>query len=282
MAWRPRSHVIEDLAAAKISAELSKLGWVVEAIDKDYGEDFIVTIFENGAKTEKFFYVQSKATDTIENYIDVKSGCIMYPVVRDRLSYWTNCLAPVVLMVFDTSTENMYWSYIEKKQAIPDRKKIKIKTDMRNDFSKLGIKRLRDLIFRRFEELKSQEDGAEVVIDVLAKSLGLNITYEPQGGVLIIPRGTFKPDPEGEQMAVLFGPLGAQLEKASREIGMLPERYLLESLETYHRILESYRNGGALVFRDKDGKLIREFKTMSEFQRYAEEKRLLGEKTSEK
>jgi hypothetical protein len=56
MAKRPRSHVIEDLAAAKISAEFSKLGWTVEPIRQDYGEDFVVTIFENGIKRR----IQSK------------------------------------------------------------------------------------------------------------------------------------------------------------------------------------------------------------------------------
>jgi hypothetical protein len=195
-------------------------------------------------------------------------------VKHSRLKYWATCLPPVIFVVFDAKNDQCYWTYIKKKNLIRNEKIVEV--DMNYDFGRLGTKRLYESVVGRFEELKSQEDGAKVVIDALKKMLKLDISYEPDGGLLMIPRGKFIPDPSGDSQAFFFGPLGALIERGSREFGISPQKLVIDGLENFFKLIDSFKRGGELVIRDKKGSLIREFSTYDEYHRYEEEMRLLG------
>ena len=81
MLQRPRSHRIEDLSRNRLRDAFNSVGWVVEDLRKDYGEDLLVRIFEQGVATPVAFFVQAKATDRIEDYTnaDGTSVCRLYP-----------------------------------------------------------------------------------------------------------------------------------------------------------------------------------------------------------
>lgn len=68
MPQRPRSHEVEDLSRNRLRDAFNGVGWTVEDLRKDYGEDLLVRIFDNGIATPLSFFVQAKGTDVIQNY----------------------------------------------------------------------------------------------------------------------------------------------------------------------------------------------------------------------
>ncbi len=48
---RPLSHQIGDIACAQISSLFSSQGWVVNPVLRDYGEDLVVQICQEGRLT---------------------------------------------------------------------------------------------------------------------------------------------------------------------------------------------------------------------------------------
>lgn len=270
MAKRPRTHVIEDLARAKIIEAFSALGWSVEEIKFDYGEDYIVQLFEKGVKTEKFFHVQSKATDSIGHYHRRNSRNIHYPVKRSSLISWQRYLAPVIFTVYDVKGGTVYWEYIDKKPLKRAGLFPVVQLDTRNTFDEGGLARLRQKILSRYHELEAQTDGASIIVKALKEHLSLDIVYEPEGGLLQVPRGSFHPSSKGGGHLVLFGPLGAELERMSARLGLAPESIVKNGLHSFEQVIDAFEKGGQLKVQGADGKILQEFKTLDEFLDYLE------------
>ena len=69
MPRRPRSHHLEDLSRNRVHDAFTAVGWTVEDLRKDYGEDLFVRIFQDGRATLLCFFVQAKATDNLERHL---------------------------------------------------------------------------------------------------------------------------------------------------------------------------------------------------------------------
>ena len=88
MPKRPRQHVLEDLARARLHRDFASIGWSVEDLGKDYGEDLLVRIFEDGHATPWSFFVQSKATDHLDK-IRLNDGLhLAVPLASTHLQHW--------------------------------------------------------------------------------------------------------------------------------------------------------------------------------------------------
>jgi hypothetical protein len=79
MPKRPRSHEIEEFSRGRLRDLFGRLGWVVWDLHPDYGEALLVRIFTNGAATPYSFFVQAKATDHINRYMDKEGTCLNFP-----------------------------------------------------------------------------------------------------------------------------------------------------------------------------------------------------------
>ncbi len=85
MLQRPHSHRIEDLSRNRLRDAFNSVGWVVEDLRKDYGEDLLVRIFEQGVATPLSFFVQAKATDRIEDYTNADGTSVLFPTEKRRI-----------------------------------------------------------------------------------------------------------------------------------------------------------------------------------------------------
>jgi hypothetical protein len=110
---RPRSHILEDQARAQLIKLFSNAGWSVEQLNADYGEDFLVRIFDNGKSTPWSFFVQSKATDNITKFKIQKRSAFSYPLKVKHLSHWEHFSTPVLITLTDVKSGNVYWECVQ-------------------------------------------------------------------------------------------------------------------------------------------------------------------------
>jgi hypothetical protein len=108
MPKRPRSHELEDLSRVQLRNLFSQQGWVVWDLHPDYGEDLFVRIFSKRAATQYSFFIQAKATDHIEKYIQKDGEHIRFPIKMDHIQHWENFWEPVVLTIWDAKSNKTY------------------------------------------------------------------------------------------------------------------------------------------------------------------------------
>jgi hypothetical protein len=113
MPKRPRQHVLEDLARARLHRDFSTVGWTVERLEADYNEDFLVRIFEAGRTTPWSFFVQSKATDRIGKFRMNDGRYLTLRLHSKHVRHWTRFAEPVVLTVYDAKKDVTYWEAIQ-------------------------------------------------------------------------------------------------------------------------------------------------------------------------
>jgi tetratricopeptide (TPR) repeat protein len=122
MPSRPRSHVLEDLAEAKLRALTG--GWILRAKGKDYGIDFEAEILaEDGSDTGALFYIQSKATDTplpMGRKLKIKT---------DRLKYLTSFDAPAIIILYIVPDDTVRWMWAEHAERPQDHGKTTVTLD---------------------------------------------------------------------------------------------------------------------------------------------------------
>lgn len=85
MPRRARSHKLEELSRIQLRNLFSQLGWVVWDLNPDYGEDLLVRIFTNEMATHYSFFVQAKATDHIDRYMDKEEKYLSFQAFDNGL-----------------------------------------------------------------------------------------------------------------------------------------------------------------------------------------------------
>ena len=87
--------------------------WIVRRIEKDYGIDFEIEIVDQEDVTGNRFWVQLKSCDSP---LVQHSGSnkvrphVVYPMKTKDLCYAQSCPFPLLLMVADLKTREIYWS----------------------------------------------------------------------------------------------------------------------------------------------------------------------------
>jgi hypothetical protein len=122
---RPRSHEVEDLSRNRLRDAFNGVGWTVEDLREDYGEDLLVRIFDNGIATPLSF-VQAKGTDVIRNCVS-GTGPIFVPLKRGHVNHWIEFSEPVFVALWDSKADPIYWNSVqtyfsteEEKTALAD------------------------------------------------------------------------------------------------------------------------------------------------------------------
>lgn len=277
MPKRPREHIIEDLARAQLHQVFARAGWSSEDLNQDYGEDVLIRIFDNGTATPWSFLIQSKGTDNLERYLAKDGKNISFPIRSTHIEHWNRFWEPVVLAIYDASTEITYWEVIqtfldsiEDSDSSKPRKSISVQVPTDNLLDAEGLQRLRNRTKNRFQRFEAQKEGANILIDELRKQWGVNIEYEPEFGVLMLPKGEFKPDPSSGRTVTAFGQFAAQLERFKDKYGIDPQKFVADSIDIMYQIVMAYKDGAKLQVRDKDGAVINEWETLEDLQRHVE------------
>lgn len=243
MPTRPRQHILEDLAHAALRREFSKAGWTIEKLSEDYGEDFLVRVFEEGHATPFSIYLQSKATDHIERYKSKDLANISYPIETGHLKHWERFWEPVILTVYDAATGSTYWRVIQpwieslttsRRNSLSCQSTSRVSIPVRNILDESGINRLSTYTEQRFNRFRREQDGANFLIECLKESIGLEIEYDAQNGILIVPNGTFQKGDGGAEF-ILFGKTGAMLSEIAENAGKTAQQALIDLIHNSHQ-----------------------------------------------
>jgi len=277
MPQRPREHIIEDLARMQLHQTFAKVGWASENLDKDYGEDILVRIFEAGKATPWSFFVQSKGTDNLERYMSKDQKNIFFPIKSKHIEHWSRFWEPVVLAIYDARTETTYWEVIQTYlEAVKDskhkktRKSISVHVPTDNLLDVEGLQRIRNRTKNRFQRFEAQKEGAEILIDELSEKWGVDIEYDPEFGILMLPKGEFHPEPTGGHTVIAFGKFASQLERIQEKHGIDPESAFGNSIELMLQVVKAFKNGARLQIQDKEGVVVEQWKNIEDLLRHVD------------
>ncbi len=275
MPKRPRMHIVEDLARAQLHQAFAGVGWTSEDLDKDYGEDVLVRIFEDEATTPWSFFIQSKATDSLDRYLAKDGRTISYPIYTTHLEHWKRFWEPVLLAIYDASTKRTYWeviqTYLESRDDSHSNKSgktvsVHIPTDNLLDIN--GIQRIKNRTKRRFKRFEAQKEGAEVLLEELRNKWEVDIEYGPETGILMLPKGKFQRDSSGGYTLIAFGKYTADIDRLKNKYGIEPKEVFDQSIDLMSQIATAYKDGAKIQVRDKDGTVTGEWKSLKELLRH--------------
>lgn len=252
---RPRSHRLEDLSRNRLHEAFNGVGWTVEDLRKDYGEDLLVRIFEQGIATPLAFFVQAKATDRIEECTSTDGTSILLRVNKRHIRHWEQFWEPVILTVWDSKADRTYWECIqtytstaEGKTALAgERKTVRIGIPRGNVLDALGLRRIFSRTKSRFKRFEQEREGTLALVTTLERELRLKIEYNPQREILSVARPGEAPiytvfGKLAEKAREIAGALNCTLEeslnRAVSEVRLLCEAM---SPEERHQFIDSVR-----------------------------------------
>lgn len=255
---RPRSHTLEDLSRNRLHAVFEKLGWTVEDIAKDYGEDLLVRIFERGRATPLKFFVQAKATDNIFRFLAGKTGMLRVPVKREHALHWKKFNDPVILTLWDSHSDVIYWICIQTAfdklprqlfSASSKRKAFPVSIPLDNVLDKNGLRRIHKISRAYHQRASRERKGSEILRATVEDKLGVKIEYSSGSGTILIQK-------HGEALEVhLFGKTLAALKEIARKRKISLRAAFKLALEQCHaEFLEFERSGLYPVRNEKTGK----------------------------
>ncbi|MGY3519179.1 DUF4365 domain-containing protein [Micromonospora sp. PTRAS2] len=247
---RPSSHLNSDRSIIRLHESFLSKGWTVEDLDKDYGEDLLVRIFNDERATPYAFFVQAKATVQASRYLTRDGKYLRFPFKKDHFENWKDYWEPVVLTIWDAANDRTYWEIAQEPEMAWDERKSNFYCyfPLDNQLDEKGIRRIEARTKRRHQRYEQQQEGAEVLVALLEDELGVKIEYSPKNGVLIIE----KPGEGGAQI-VLFGKLGEHVRNTAAERGMNFDEYFHEVVKLGTNKLRENREAGKFRDEDEDG-----------------------------
>jgi len=271
MPRRPRSHQLEELSRDRLHTAFGAIGWTVEDLHHDYGEDLLVRIFEREKATRYQFFVQAKATDHIERYLQKDGRSLSYPVSTDHVEHWRQFWEPVILAVWDAGEDITYWECVQtfldrrmRQGTWKSAKTIRISIPKDNILNEKGLRRVFVRTRSRFERFEREREGGQVLVNLLEEKLHLEIEYAPQFGILIVG----KPGGEGEVIA--FGRFASMLEDLHRKYGVSPYETFRASLDLMKQIVQAYQRGETIALVNEQGTIEKSWPTLEELRRHVD------------
>ena len=261
MPQRPRSHEVEDLSRNRLHEAFNGVGWTVEDLRKDYGEDLLVRIFDSGVATPLSFFVQAKGTDAIQNYA-LATGPIFVPLKREHVNHWREFSEPVIVALWDSKADRVYWNCVqtyfsteEGKTALAAAAEV-LRIPVNLPLDSTGLLWVHSIAKSRFERSQNEQQGVQALIDLLREHLKLEIDYDARGVVYVTPPGE-------SPIVGLFGRTAKEVDDLAKHWGCSPEQAYSVVIKTLHELSE----GGPRERRV----LIEMFYALSEIERHGQD-----------
>jgi hypothetical protein len=106
---RPRPHILEA-ESRKFVKNILPAEWIIEDGQSDYGIDLVVEIVETANVTGAHFLMQLKATDNVKKR---KGDFISHSCRSSTLRYFLERPEPIIYLLYDASTKQGYWIWIQ-------------------------------------------------------------------------------------------------------------------------------------------------------------------------
>jgi hypothetical protein len=112
MITKPPQHDIDNAGKRILRGALEPLGWIVNEVQKDYGIDFNVQVFDGISPTGMWFHIQLKSHQAPDYSSD--RTFISEPIEIDHVRHFANELQqPMFLVVADVGSKQLYWHCLQ-------------------------------------------------------------------------------------------------------------------------------------------------------------------------
>lgn len=157
------------LGECQIAEHFLQYGWVPQTISPDIGEDFIVSILDDGCSSGLSFYVQVKSSRRLKK---LKNGDYSRVFETKDIQHWEDHIPCVFLCAWDIDKQMGHWlniadaiSQLNKKQPKwRNKKNITLHIPQANQTNDLGLKKIRQQVAKFAEP--SIASGKQLTITV--------------------------------------------------------------------------------------------------------------------
>jgi hypothetical protein len=242
------------------------LGWSVEVLDKDYGEDLLIRIFEDGEATPYTFYVQAKSAESLTRYSKRDGAYVRYPIDFDHVRHWNEFWDPVFLMLWDRQADTIFWDMIQEPVLPLDMsgKKAKLLVPKDQQLDHDGLMRIRRKTRARHKRFQHERAGADVLVETLSEAIDAQVEYDAQSGLLFIERT------DGEKEMHFFGELLEMISRMAESRGSSMEDVVRDALANFAHMVKKMSDGAQLEIRDQNG-TVKRFNSIQELGRYIDD-----------
>jgi len=273
MPRRTRSHELEDLSRNRLHTLFESVGWTVEDVAKDYGEDLVVKIFERGAATPLKFFVQSKATDNSARLLNKRNNSFQCEVKIEHANHWNRFHEPVILTLWDSQSDSIYWACIQDvweairgKSDPLDRKTTRIPISLNNHLDSEGIRQIEAITKIRFKRLIRAAQTNEALIDYFENKFNIKVECSLEHGIIIAKGASDGAD------VILSGHILAQLQDVATKRNISIEETLGVAIESFYRDSEEHSVSGEFpIFNRLTGKVEKTRMTTQQIKRHLQE-----------
>jgi len=132
---RPRQHEIEDESDTALRLIIPS-NFVILKVDKDYGLDYWIEIFDKGKTTGKMFFIQLKVSDQ-----EINNDTFKLQIKVKSLIYYHKILLPVLIVCHSTS-KDCFWGVWANKvidtldSKVLNQQKVQLKFDKSHKINK--------------------------------------------------------------------------------------------------------------------------------------------------
>lgn len=264
MPKRPRSHVLGDIAVSKLIDVFTSVGWTAEIIRQDYGEDLLVRIFEGGEATEQYFFVQSKAVESVSRY-EKEYGYIRYSFKPKYVEMWRNIRHPVIVTLYDAGRDIIYWQDIQQYNEDNYLKTRGINTFMFHadkSINKEGIQEFKRHIDERYDDFWEGSVAPIHIMNALAETYGLEIDLRATG-LIMLPRGKFVPANDKGMDIIFYGKIAHRYQEVAKT-SVSQQELFQEAIDRALNERERLKRGEKIIILDENGVKIDEFSSVEE------------------
>jgi hypothetical protein len=208
-------------------SSFSTAGWSVERRDADHDEDFLVRMFDNDKAAPWSFFVQVKTTDNITKFKIRKHAAFANPLKVKHVSHWEHFSDPVPTTLTDVKSGHACWEWMQTymeyiglsvTDSLNSQTTFRIRIATGSTLDAGGIHRIKLRTKARFSRLSKEWVGVQQLIEYLKSNMGIDIAYDHDSDVVILPRGKFIPEPSGEHAVLADEEIQEFLEELSKSL----------------------------------------------------------------
>jgi hypothetical protein len=247
---RPRSHLNADLSVTRIQEAFLSMGWTVEILNQDYGEDLLVRIFDDENATPYTFYVQAKSTDRTRK----RGGDhVRYAITFDHLQHWTELWDPVFLMLWEKESGNVLWDMIQQPSTPIDTsgKKAKVLIPRCQTLNPEGLENIRAKTISRHQRLAREQSATDALVSLLKEATGADVQYDANAGIMSIT------EENGRPSFVFFGHMQRIVDALCKGRGVSVEELLEIAITQHAEATTTLRSGKPYNMTLRDGRTLR-------------------------
>jgi hypothetical protein len=271
---RPTAHINEDLARALLTQAFARMGWAVNNLHSDYGEDMLIRIFKEEKATPFSFYVQSKSVNNISKRISNDGRSFTQKISIAHFSSWAIFREPVILAISDIDSKITYWECIQTnincieayQKNVSENKSLTVSIPITNILDDSGLHKI-EAITKSLYYMANREHSALLALTkCLHSQYGLTVQCDTQTGIMVLPSGSFMPNSADEPLIFAFGKRGKHLSELLRKDKTGIAAWVEKGIELRKAFELRLRNEKCIRLLDPNtGKVFRKITSMEEY-----------------